>query len=237
MSNIPERDYIPMQPIQPQDRRTALDVYKERQETFYKEKIPAKNFDEAVTTSIEQMKKKYPQEADDLLNLQQTGQGTVSPTAQRFLNTNTRNALPSAKQSAQLNALDRRSQFAGLLTIASVGNSALNVLSRTMLGNGAYNAQVAGKVLSFEDQQRNWENLKRGVFLTGSIGSFAKVVGALGGGAAAPLTIAAVGLTLAGQITRIYGDNQALSGERKRQDSNAEYHRMAYGNIVTRGNR
>jgi hypothetical protein len=137
----------------------------------------------------------------------------------------------------RLNQLDRRSQFAGLLTAASTVNSGLNVLSRFSLGNGAYNAQVSGKVINFEDQQRNWENIKRGVFLAGSIGSFAKVVGVFGGPAAAPLTIAAVGATLAGQGLNIYNDIRTLSGERKRQDSNARYHEMAYGQIVTRGNR
>jgi hypothetical protein len=233
MSNIPEREESRFRPIAPTDKRTALDIYKERQEKLYKESISTKDFNQAVTKSIEQMKKKYPQEADDLLNLQTTGQGSLSPTAQRFLMGQTRQATKTGKQ---LNTLERRSQFAGLLTVASTANSALNVVSRATLGAGAYNAQVAGKVINFESQQKNWENLKRGTFLAGSIASFAKVAGFFGP-AASFGTIVAVGATLAGQVARIAGDNKALSGERQRQDSNSEYHRLAYGDIITRGNR
>lgn len=235
MSNIPKRKpgESRLQPIAPTDQRTALDIYKEQQETFYKDKIAAKDFSQAVTKSIQQMKKRYPQEANELLNLQTSGQGALSPTAQRFLQLNVKGATEGGKQ---LNRLERRSQFVGLLTLASTANSALNVFSRLTLGAGAYNSQVAGKVIDFEAQQKNWENLKRGSFLAGSIGSFAKVAGVFGP-ASGPLTIAAVGFTLAGQAARIFGDNKALSGERRRQDSNSEYHRLAYGDIVTRGNR
>jgi hypothetical protein len=133
--------------------------------------------------------------------------------------------------------LNRASQFQGLLTKAAVANAAVNVASRVFLGNGAYNSQVAGKTIEFEDQQRGWENFKRATFLAGSTASLAVVGAKVLVGAASGWTLAAVVATSAGQAARIYNDNQALSGERKRQDLNAQYHSMAFGDIVTRGNR
>jgi hypothetical protein len=134
--------------------------------------------------------------------------------------------------------LQRQSANQGILTVAAAANAALNVFSRFSLGDGAYNAQVAGRVLSFEDQQKFWENTKRATFLAGSLGSTLYAAGKIASGAAVGLgTIAAIGATVAGQATRIYNENQALRGDRIRNDINAQYHRELYGDIVTRGNR
>ena len=141
------------------------------------------------------------------------------------------------KEEVQAKDLARRSAFAGLLTTAQTFNAAMNVFSRFQLGASAYNAQVAGRVIEFENQQKRWDNIKRSVFLAGSAASFAKVginafQGTVGLG-----TFAAVTATTAGQVARIYNENKSLSGERIRQDADAQYHRMVYGDIVVRGNR
>jgi hypothetical protein len=221
-----------LEPVEPTDKRTALEVYRDQQETFYKQRIKTKDFNQAVTGAIDNLKKTNPAEADALLNLQQTGQGTLSGRGKIAIGVQLLDRLGEKR----INNLERRSQFSGLLTVASTANAGLNVLSRFSLGAGAYNAQVGGRVIEFEDQQRTWDNLKRSIFLAGSAASLLKVVGAFGA-AANPLTIAAVGATTLGQVARIVGDNQALSGERKRQDLDSQYHQEAYGNIVTRGNR
>ena len=141
------------------------------------------------------------------------------------------------KEEAQAKDLARRSAFAGLLTTAQTFNAGMNVLSRFQLGAGAYNAQVAGRVIEFENQQRQWDNIKRSVFLVGSAASFAKVGVNAFQGTIGFTTFAAVAATTAGQVARIYNENKSLSGERIRQDADAQYHRMVYGDIVLRGNR
>lgn len=142
-----------------------------------------------------------------------------------------------SQQQKDRKQLARASQFQGLLTWAQTANAGLNVASRVLLGAGAYNAQVAGRVIQFEDAQKRWDNIKRNAFAIGSTASLVNAgFRALGGGVALS-TGAAILFTTAGQVARIYNENKALSGERKRQDLDAQYHRETYGAIVTRGNR
>lgn len=178
---------------------------------------------EAVQEAMQRMQEQQTSESVDVSQQQEL----TDP----LIETETDDAPASSKE------LARRSQFSGLLTAASAVNASLNVMSRLRLAEGAYNAKVAGRVINFENQQKTWENTKRAVFLIGSTLSFAKVSLGLIAGVSNPIGVAAVVATTAGQAARIILDNKMLSGDRQRQDSNAEYHRMAYGNIVTRGNR
>jgi len=102
-----------------------------------------------------------------------------------------------------------------------------------VLGNAAANQAVtSGKVVQFEAQQRNFNNLKRAVGFGGSVAglSFGIVTssGTFGVGAV---------LAIASQALNLYVENDQISAKQTRQDSNAQYYQEAFGGIVRRGNR
>jgi hypothetical protein len=120
--------------------------------------------------------------------------------------------------------------------LAFVGATAGTFAFRSALrvaGNAAANQAVtSGKVVQFENQQRNFNNLKRVVGFGGTLAGlgFAVASGAttLGVGAA---------LALASQAINLYVENDKISAKQTRQDLNAQYYQEAFGGIVRRGNR
>jgi hypothetical protein len=222
------------------DTRTGLDKFREELETKQNRRISENNLKEAFD-KVYTKASNNPEAKTALEDALKPG-GSLSVVnkaiiGQYLFRIEAREAALSSPEIARTSDLNRKSQFAGLLTYASAANSAINVISRVVLGAGAFNAQVSGRVIEFENQQRTWENIRRSVLLAGSIGSAAKVTASALAGAAAGATIFAVGAATVAQGARIFNENRQLSGERQRQDRDSQYHQMTYGRIITRGNR
>lgn len=216
------------------DKRTGLEKFKEQYEENNGLKLNPRNLNKAVDRVIGDLSR-TPQKLDEFRkNIGVGGELDLIQTRRLNMSIN----MVETGSPAISGSVAKKTQFAGLLTYASVANSALNVLSRFTLGAGAYNAQVGGRVIEFENQQKKWENLRRTTLLAGSAASTGYFGYKLAAGAAvSPATALAVGLAFTSQIARIYNENRELSGERARQDKDSRYHEMAYGRIVTRGNR
>ena len=102
-----------------------------------------------------------------------------------------------------------------------------------LAGNAAANQAVtSGKVVQFENQQRNFNNIKRVAGIGGSLVGLGVAVatGATTFGIGAAVALASQGISL-------YVENEQISAKQTRQDSNAQYYQEAFGGIVRRGNR
>lgn len=218
-----------------QDKRTPLERYREELEEKTGQKISQRNIYRAVEKQADKMFEKNPLRSFEFSEKVLFGKGNLSLMNKAVIR---QNLVEEGLLDGPQREIQKRTQFAGLLTVASVANSALNVLTRFDLGAGSYNAQVAGRVIDFEQKQKKWNNLRRTTLVVGSGASVVKVgVNAFMGAAVAPATAAAIGLAFVSQVASIYNDNLTLSAQRTRQNLNAEYHQMTYGAIVTRGNR
>jgi len=219
------------------DRRTAVQRFSDEIERKHGKTLNTRNLLGTISRQARELQATNPEQAERLMN-ESLGRREFSSGNKRLLIQSLQEQGVLEGKEASTRDVIRRTQFAGLLTYASVANSALNVLSRFDLGAGSFNAKVAGRVIEFEDKQKKWNNLRRAVLLGGSAASSIKIVSNIAAGVAvAPATAAAVGLAFVSQVARIYGDNQELSAQRKRQDLDSQYHQMAYGQIATRGNR
>jgi hypothetical protein len=223
------------------DTRTGLEKFRDELEEKQGRRITQKNIGDAFGIVYRRLSNNP--EAQEILKKALEPNGVLTP-ANKALIGQTLFKLEASRAAlenpniAKSKDLDRKSQFAGLLTVFSSVNSVLNVASRISLGAGAYNAQVAGRAIEFENQQRTWENIKRTSLLAGSAGSTAYfTLKAASGVGVNFFTGLAVVAAAASQGARIFNENKQLSGERRRQDLDAQYHQMTYGRIITRGNR
>lgn len=128
--------------------------------------------------------------------------------------------------------LDRQQSTQASFVISTAASFTFNNALK-IAGNAAANQAVtSGKVVQFENQQRNFNNIKRGTSFAGSLAGIG-----FGIASANPLVVLGAATAFVNQSINLAIENSRISAKQERQDSNAEFYQQAFGNIVRRGNR